>query len=154
MHLCNYTFTPLVGTTKTLVTMCCVLQIFIVFLLVGVPNEVLMEDNSQTEEPKESPSEDDVPQSFTVTLGATVPTGFEYTAAEEVLEKIGAKARVSKDRGRIYFEITTDNLPKVCTILSIRNKSYISGDFLNGWHCDLTSRKFRVCTCKTILINK
>lgn len=55
----------------------------------------------------------EVLQSLTVTVGATVPTGFEHTAAEEVQEKIGASARVSKDRGRIYFEITTDLLHKV-----------------------------------------
>lgn len=55
----------------------------------------------------------EVLQPLTVTVGATVPTGFEHTAAEEVQEKIGAIARVSKDRGRIYFEITTDQLHKV-----------------------------------------
>lgn len=48
-----------------------------------------------------------------VTVGATVPTGFELTAAEEVKEKIGVDARVSKDRGRIYFPITTDKLFQV-----------------------------------------
>lgn len=47
---------------------------------------------------------------ITVTIGATVPTGFELTAAEEVKEKIGVDARISKDRGRIYFPITTDKL--------------------------------------------
>lgn len=55
----------------------------------------------------------EVLQSLTVTVGATVPTGFEPTAAEEVQEKIGASARISKDRGRIYFEITTDHLHEV-----------------------------------------
>lgn len=50
---------------------------------------------------------------FTVTIGATVPTGFEHTAAEEVNEKIGVVAKISKDRGRIYFPITTDNLFQV-----------------------------------------
>lgn len=50
---------------------------------------------------------------FTVTIGATVPTGFEHTAAEEVKEKIGVDARISKDRGRIYFPITTDKLFQV-----------------------------------------
>lgn len=50
---------------------------------------------------------------FTVTIGATVPTGFEHTAADEVGEKIGADARISKDRGRIYFQISTDKLPMV-----------------------------------------
>lgn len=50
---------------------------------------------------------------ITVTIGATVPTGFEQTAAEEVKEKIGVEARISKDRGRIYFPITTDKLFQV-----------------------------------------
>lgn len=50
---------------------------------------------------------------FTVIIGATVPTGFEHTAAEEVKEKIGVEARISKDRGRIYFPITTDKLFQV-----------------------------------------
>ncbi|XP_072540688.1 tRNA (guanine(6)-N2)-methyltransferase THUMP3 [Salminus brasiliensis] len=64
---------------------------------------------------------EEVPQPFSVTVGATVPTGFEHTAAEEVHEKIGAVARVSKDRGRIYFEISTDNLPKVHHLKSVDN---------------------------------
>lgn len=50
---------------------------------------------------------------ITVTLGATVPTGFEHTAAEEVKEKIGVDSRISKDRGRIYFQITSDKLFQV-----------------------------------------
>lgn len=50
---------------------------------------------------------------ITVTIGATVPTGFEHTAAEEIKEKIGVDARISKDRGRIYFPITTDKLFQV-----------------------------------------
>lgn len=50
---------------------------------------------------------------LTVTIGATVPTGFEPTAAEEVKQKIGADAKISKDRGRIYFQISTDKLPLV-----------------------------------------
>lgn len=51
--------------------------------------------------------------SITVTIGATVPTGFEHTAAEEVKEKIGVDAHISKDRGRIYFPVTTDKLFQV-----------------------------------------
>ena len=50
---------------------------------------------------------------ITVTIGATVPTGFEHTAAEEIEEKIGVDARISKDRGRLYFPITTDKLYQV-----------------------------------------
>ncbi|CAN9511705.1 unnamed protein product [Ophioblennius macclurei] len=58
---------------------------------------------------------------ITVTVGATVPTGFEHTAAEEVKEKIGADARISKDRGRIYFPITTDKLFQVHLLRSVDN---------------------------------
>ncbi|KAI4883067.1 hypothetical protein NFI96_029364 [Prochilodus magdalenae] len=64
---------------------------------------------------------EEMPQPFSVTIGATVPTGFEHTAAEEVHEKIGADARISKDRGRIYFEISTDDLPKVHHLKSVDN---------------------------------
>ncbi|XP_036426888.1 THUMP domain-containing protein 3 [Colossoma macropomum] len=77
---------------------------------------------SEGTEPGTSASEgEEMPQPFSVTIGATVPTGFEHTAAEEVHEKIGAVARVSKDRGRIYFEMTTDNLPKVHHLKSVDN---------------------------------
>ncbi|XP_068170491.1 tRNA (guanine(6)-N2)-methyltransferase THUMP3 [Antennarius striatus] len=58
---------------------------------------------------------------FTVTIGATVPTGFEHTAAEEVKEKIGVDACISKDRGRIYFPITTDKLFQVHLLRSVDN---------------------------------
>ncbi|XP_031143599.1 THUMP domain-containing protein 3 [Sander lucioperca] len=58
---------------------------------------------------------------ITVTIGATVPTGFEHTAAEEVNEKIGVDARISKDRGRIYFPITTDKLYQVHLLRSVDN---------------------------------
>ncbi|CAL8338833.1 unnamed protein product [Merluccius merluccius] len=58
---------------------------------------------------------------FTVTVGATVPTGFEHTAAEEVREKIGADVRIGKDRGRIYFNIGTDRLFQVHLLRSVDN---------------------------------
>ncbi|TNN85632.1 THUMP domain-containing protein 3 [Liparis tanakae] len=58
---------------------------------------------------------------FTVTIGATVPTGFEHTAAEEVNEKIGVDARIGKDRGRIYFPIATDKLFQVHLLKSVDN---------------------------------
>ncbi|TMS19070.1 THUMP domain-containing protein 3 [Larimichthys crocea] len=58
---------------------------------------------------------------ITVTIGATVPTGFEHTAAEEVKEKIGVDARISKDRGRIYFPISTDKLFQVHLLRSVDN---------------------------------
>nr|XP_019941855.1 PREDICTED: THUMP domain-containing protein 3 [Paralichthys olivaceus]XP_019941856.1 PREDICTED: THUMP domain-containing protein 3 [Paralichthys olivaceus] len=58
---------------------------------------------------------------ITVTIGATVPTGFEHTAAEEIEEKIGVEARISKDRGRVYFPITTDKLYQVHLLKSVDN---------------------------------
>lgn len=73
------------------------------------------EQGPDTETPTtpSSPSAGNDGDIITVTIGATVPTGFEHTAAEEVKEKIGVDARISKDRGRIYFPITTDKLFQV-----------------------------------------
>lgn len=64
-------------------------------------------------EPPSAGMESTASDTITVTVGATVPTGFEHTAAEEVHEKIGVEAHISKDRGRIYFPITTDKLFQV-----------------------------------------
>ncbi|XP_028262467.1 tRNA (guanine(6)-N(2))-methyltransferase THUMP3 [Parambassis ranga] len=66
---------------------------------------------------------------ITVTIGATVPTGFEHTAAEEVKEKIGVDARISKDRGRIYFPITTDKLFQVHLLRSVDNLFVVVEEF-------------------------
>lgn len=68
-----------------------------------------------------SPSAGNDGDIITVIIGATVPTGFEHTAAEEVKEKIGVDARISKDRGRIYFPITTDKLFQVHLLRSVDN---------------------------------
>lgn len=46
-------------------------------------------------------------------IGATVPTGFELMAAEEVQEKLGSASRISRDRGKIYFEVPAQSLPQV-----------------------------------------
>lgn len=54
-----------------------------------------------------------------VTIGATVPTGFELTAADEVKEKLGSQSRISKDRGKIYFEISVEKLSQVCMFCSL-----------------------------------
>lgn len=56
-------------------------------------------------------------EEIVVTIGATVPTGFELTAADEVQEKLGSQSRISKDRGKIYFEIPVHSLPQVCVFL-------------------------------------
>lgn len=66
---------------------------------------------------------------ITVTVGATVPTGFEHTAAEEVKERIGVDAKISKDRGRIYFPITTHNLFQVHRLRSVDNLFVVVEEF-------------------------
>uniref|UniRef100_H3BH06 THUMP domain containing 3 n=1 Tax=Latimeria chalumnae TaxID=7897 RepID=H3BH06_LATCH len=63
------------------------------------------------------------------TIGATVPTGFEQMAAEEVKEKIGSDSRISKDRGKIYFEIHSDSLPLVHQLKSVDNLFVVVEEF-------------------------
>lgn len=77
------------------------------------PEDVTTGADPGTAGPSSSEAEPQTGEVFTVIIGATVPTGFEHTAAEEVKEKIGVEARISKDRGRIYFPITTDKLFQV-----------------------------------------
>ncbi|XP_022058861.1 THUMP domain-containing protein 3 [Acanthochromis polyacanthus] len=88
------------------------------------PGDEALEPGSDTVRPSTSSSPETDATSgsiITVTIGATVPTGFEHTAAEEVKEKIGVDARISKDRGRIYFPITTDKLFQVHLLRSVDN---------------------------------
>lgn len=40
-------------------------------------------------------------------------TGFEWEAIDECREKFGKDVRVAKQRGRIYFNIDWEQLPKV-----------------------------------------
>ncbi|NWU93330.1 THUM3 protein, partial [Upupa epops] len=54
-------------------------------------------------------------------IGATVPTGFELTAAAEVQEKLGSVSSVSRDRGKIYFEVPARSLPQVHRLRSVDN---------------------------------
>ncbi|NXE53809.1 THUM3 protein, partial [Casuarius casuarius] len=62
-------------------------------------------------------------------IGATVPTGFELTAAEEVREKLGSQCAVSKDRGKIYFEIAAENLSQVHRLRSVDNLFVVVQEF-------------------------
>uniref|UniRef100_UPI00398E50CF tRNA (guanine(6)-N2)-methyltransferase THUMP3 isoform X2 n=1 Tax=Pristiophorus japonicus TaxID=55135 RepID=UPI00398E50CF len=64
-----------------------------------------------------------------ITVGATVPTGFENTAADEVREKIGSESRISKDRGRIYFPVSMDNLFQVHLLRSVDNLFVVVQEF-------------------------
>ncbi|XP_051483566.1 tRNA (guanine(6)-N2)-methyltransferase THUMP3 isoform X2 [Apus apus] len=62
-------------------------------------------------------------------VGATVPTGFELTAAEEVQEKLGSAARISRDRGKIYFEVPARSLPQVHRLRSVDNLFVVVQEF-------------------------
>lgn len=86
------------------------------------------EQRPDTTESATSSSSGDI---ITVTIGATVPTGFEHTAAEEVKEKIGVDAHISKDRGRIYFPVTTDNLFQVHLLRSVDNLFVVVEEYDN-----------------------
>ncbi|EQB76969.1 hypothetical protein CB1_000105028 [Camelus ferus] len=64
-----------------------------------------------------------------VTIGATVPTGFEQTAADEVREKLGSSCRISKDRGKIYFDISVESLAQVHCLRSLDNLFVVVQEF-------------------------
>lgn len=64
-----------------------------------------------------------------VTIGATVPTGFEQTAADEVREKLGSSCKISKDRGKIYFDISVDSLAQVHCLRSVDNLFVVVQEF-------------------------
>ncbi|KAM9185978.1 tRNA (guanine(6)-N(2))-methyltransferase THUMP3 isoform 1-T1 [Dugong dugon] len=64
-----------------------------------------------------------------VTIGATVPTGFEQTAADEVREKLGSSCKISKDRGKIYFDISVESLAKVHCLRSVDNLFVVVQEF-------------------------
>ncbi|KAG8128051.1 putative THUMP domain-containing protein [Naja naja] len=69
------------------------------------------------------------PNDIVITIGATIPTGFELTAADEVQEKLGSKSRISKGRGKIYFEIPVISLPKVHQLRSVDNLFVVVQEF-------------------------
>ncbi|XP_058144668.1 tRNA (guanine(6)-N(2))-methyltransferase THUMP3 isoform X2 [Dasypus novemcinctus] len=64
-----------------------------------------------------------------VTIGATVPTGFEQTAADEVREKLGSSCKISKDRGKIYFDISVESLAQVHSLRSVDNLFVVVQEF-------------------------
>ncbi|XP_054990795.1 tRNA (guanine(6)-N2)-methyltransferase THUMP3 [Sorex araneus] len=64
-----------------------------------------------------------------VTIGATVPTGFEQTAADEVREKLGSSCKISKDRGKIYFDISVESLAQVHCLRSVDNLFVVVQEF-------------------------
>ncbi|XP_069822754.1 tRNA (guanine(6)-N2)-methyltransferase THUMP3 [Dendropsophus ebraccatus] len=75
------------------------------------------------------PSDAAASESPLVTIGATVPTGFEFTAAAEVEEKLGCSCKISKDRGKIYFEISMETLPQVHRLRSVDNLFVVVQEF-------------------------
>ncbi|XP_068108891.1 tRNA (guanine(6)-N2)-methyltransferase THUMP3 [Hyperolius riggenbachi] len=75
------------------------------------------------------PNDGTSPESPLVTIGATVPTGFEFTAAAEVEEKLGCCCKISKDRGKIYFEISMDGLAQVHRLRSVDNLFVVVQEF-------------------------
>ncbi|MBN3277165.1 THUM3 protein, partial [Polyodon spathula] len=86
--------------------------------------EVLVVDTSGTNAEDQAARD-----SMIVKIGATVPTGFEHTAAEEVKEKLCSESTISKDRGRIYFEINAKNLPQVHCLKSVDNLFVVVQEF-------------------------
>ncbi|NWZ38623.1 THUM3 protein, partial [Brachypodius atriceps] len=66
---------------------------------------------------------------LTAVIGATVPTGFEQTAAEEVQEKLGSASRISRDRGKIYFGVPARSLPEVHRLRSVDNLFVVVQEF-------------------------
>ncbi|ELW63079.1 THUMP domain-containing protein 3 [Tupaia chinensis] len=64
-----------------------------------------------------------------VTIGATVPTGFEQTAADEVREKLGSSCKISKDRGKIYFDVSVESLAQVHCLRSVDNLFVVVQEF-------------------------
>ncbi|KAG8430299.1 hypothetical protein GDO86_018031, partial [Hymenochirus boettgeri] len=85
--------------------------------------EVLLAANNSLD--RGNRNSDDAP----VIIGATVPTGFENTAAAEVKEKLGCQCKISKDRGKIYFEIKKESLAQVHHLRSVDNLFVIVQEF-------------------------
>ncbi|XP_016851482.2 tRNA (guanine(6)-N2)-methyltransferase THUMP3 isoform X3 [Anolis carolinensis] len=92
-------------------------------------SEVTLNDACETLSENCEVSTDTKPKDIIVTIGATVPTGFEATAADEVQEKLGSKSRISKDRGKIYFEIPAIRLPQVHQLRSVDNLFVVVQEF-------------------------
>lgn len=58
-----------------------------------------------------------------------MPTGFEQTAADEVREKLGSSCKISKDRGKIYFDISVESLAQVHCLRSVDNLFVVVQEF-------------------------
>lgn len=80
-------------------------------VLRGLARRRSMAEAAAAAEAGQGPAQGDA--ELAAVIGATVPTGFELTAAEEVQEKLGSASRISRDRGKIYFEVAARSLPQV-----------------------------------------
>ena len=58
-----------------------------------------------------------------ITIRATAPTGFEQIAADEMREKLGSYCKLSKDRDKIYLDISVESLAQVHCLGSADNLS-------------------------------
>ncbi|XP_053576749.1 tRNA (guanine(6)-N2)-methyltransferase THUMP3 [Bombina bombina] len=94
---------------------------------VDIVSEALTEVTISEADPV--PGHVESPDEEPVTIGATVPTGFEFTAAEEVEEKLGCQCKISKDRGKIYFQIKKEKLSEVHHLKSVDNLFVIVQEF-------------------------
>ncbi|NXU35263.1 THUM3 protein, partial [Drymodes brunneopygia] len=74
-----------------------------------------------------APAQEDA--ELSAVIGATVPTGFEQTAADEVQEKLGSASRISRDRGKLYFEVPARSLPQVHRLRSVDNLFVVVQEF-------------------------
>uniref|UniRef100_A0A480KEU0 THUMP domain-containing protein 3 isoform X1-like n=1 Tax=Sus scrofa TaxID=9823 RepID=A0A480KEU0_PIG len=87
----------------------------------------LLENQSSTQVTESGPKSES--EHLRVTIGATVPTGFEQTAADEVREKLGSSCKISKDRGKIYFDISVESLAQVHCLRSVDNLFVVVQEF-------------------------
>ncbi|XP_069499568.1 tRNA (guanine(6)-N2)-methyltransferase THUMP3 [Ambystoma mexicanum] len=94
----------------------------------GLAEVTLNEDNDPEAEIPEVEHVESLKKDHII-IGATVPTGFESMAAEEVKEKLGADSRISKDRGKIYFDISVESLSQVHLLRSVDNLFVIVQEF-------------------------
>ncbi|XP_036594621.1 THUMP domain-containing protein 3 [Trichosurus vulpecula] len=92
-------------------------------------NEVSLDENQKPAPENVENFPSNSPEYLCVTIGATVPTGFEQTAADEVREKLGSQSRISKDRGKIYFDISVESLSKVHGLRSVDNLFVVVQEF-------------------------
>ncbi|NXP12243.1 THUM3 protein, partial [Thinocorus orbignyianus] len=93
----------------------------------GVPAPAPLSGGMAEAEQAPVPAEEGV--ELAAVIGATVPTGFEQMAAEEVQEKLGSASRISKDRGKIYFEVPAQSLPQVHRLRSVDNLFVVVQEF-------------------------